>query len=759
MANDNPGILGSARSLASAWTEAKTAELKHRAHTLQTRLDSPESWAETFGSTDATDRWQDRQAKRDELETYHSIRVDGGIVASLLEARSLMVFGVGGQFVDEVEDTASPANWLNNAFADQDLLTLDIGTDALFYGYALGETRETNGGEFGRIELVQPWTTVPKVSNKGEVLAWEQSVGKYAGREHTQEFDPDDVYHFNAMKASGRDPVGMSMLGRAMDEAQAYKDNQEAIQNAVTMHGFPKWHIKLGREDGAVIDDNELRRARPMFDDVTEVTKWLTGQDVDIDVISPESFEFEGITEHDLSKLAIAFMLPVELTQLGGGDGLGTGFPAKLRERLFLLSANAQQRSLAADLVGMAHTLLNEYSEFSEQAIDDANIDYQFEEPITDIEELQTKINAVGPDMTVNERREAFGMAPLDDETIGEDFDSPGQDAEAGAFGGPELQDGRDNLPSQTLRWLTDFAKADGSVDDPVADWLTWMAEFDDEPSTKVNRARVAVSLFAADQGIDFEQALEQPASNLVRFLERNRNLADNGPSVATLLSELDIYHSGFESIVWGEYDGDVDLAQPAFANDDDVPANVVNRLERAADQVNWDDIQGVPPGNARDYFVRKLSQPQGWSVDSLSNGLLREFGAYEGEPNERVNAVRTKSASLLNQSKRMAFEDLEDGIDGQLLYFWDGPDDENNTEACIEFRQATNPEYGGTPRPWDEFQSLMADIRQDHFPDFESNGPALHWQERHEIDAMLPSQADVNPAGVGGMATAAGDD
>lgn len=769
MADDDPGPLGSIRQLASAWTQAKTTQLRYEAHRLQTALEPPDSWVESGGESNTPDRFQDRKAKRSQLKEYHDVRVDGGIVAALLEARGLMVFGVGCDYTAEQDAVAT---WLNDQFDQLDLLALDIGTDALFYPYSLGEVRETNGGDFGKLELIEPWTTIPEVNRHGEITGWEQQIDRFAGKS-TKTFEPDDLWHFTVKKASGRDPVGMSMLGQVMDEAKAYRDNQQAIQNAVQLHGFPKWHIKLGREGGAVIDDNELRRARPMFDNINELTKWVTGQDVDIDVKSPEGFEFEKITEHDLSKLAIAMMLPVEISQIGGGDGLGTGFPARLRERLFLLSAQAQQNALAGQMVAFGKHLIEEYAPPDIQALagdlEDFTLGFEFDDPITDMDELQSKVNAIGDDMTVNERRAMFGLPELDDESIGEDFERPGE-SDPGGFGegdeSPDIGLQGAGLANDMLSWVRTYADDGGSLDDSIGDVAAWLEDFADAPSEAISRLREGVAIFANAQGVAVDEAAEQPVGNLLSYFAEHRNLQapegverehDYDTDPAALFQELQAYRDGFEAIVWADIEHD--LAGPSFGGDDDVPANVRNRLEEASRFVSWSDTEGVPPGNLREFFVSKLEQPQGWSIDSLANGLRSQFGARLGEPEERVNIARTKSAALLNQAKRMAFEDLEDGIDGDLLYFWDGPQDDDTTEACTEFKELTNPEHGGTPRPRDEFDSLMNEIQSEHFPDFESGGDAIHWQERHAIDAMLPSQADVDPAGVGGMATAPGDD
>lgn len=419
--------------LARAWVDHQATKLETRTRMLQDNLENPTSAIDRRDQP-TPERFQSREAKRDQLETYRRIREDGGIIMSLLEARSLMVFGTGGEYTAENDEVA---DWLNEQIPNQDLLRHDLGLDCYTYGYALTEIVETNAGDFGDLVCIEPWTTIPIIGRKGKVQRWDQKVELERGKDFEQTFSTDEVQHWKVMKKSGRDPVGMSFLGRAMDEAKSYRDNQRAIRNAVRLHAFPKWHIKVGREDGPVIDDSELRRVRPMFDDITELTKWVTGPDVEIDPKQAESFEIGGITEHDLSKLAIAFMMPVELTQLGGGEGLGSGFPAKVRKAMFLLSAKAHQGMLGSQLVDLGEHLIDEYSPFTASEVE---IGYHWEEPITDLDEMKSKVDAIGDDMTVNERREMFDLSPLEEEE-GEQYISPAEEArqEAGGDAGPGL--------------------------------------------------------------------------------------------------------------------------------------------------------------------------------------------------------------------------------------------------------------------------------------------------------------------------------
>lgn len=233
-------------------------------------------------------------------------------------------------------------------------------------------------------------------------------------------------------------------------------------------------------------------------------------------------------------------------------------------------------------------------------------------------------------------------------------------------------------------------------------------------------------------------------------------------PEVDRLIDELSAYRSRFDAGPRGSMDEVEQRAQPEFARDEDVPANVENRIERAARQLRWGDTEGVRARPLREFFVKRLSQPQGFSIDSLANGLRDDLG-MTGDPDYRVNVARTKSAQVLNVANDMAIEDLAARLEEEPLVYWDGPLDDDTTDACAELQRATDPNHGGTPLSMDEFDDLKADIKAEYFPEFRSHpGGPIHWMERHKKEVILPQQAgvDVPPEMTGApTATAAGDD
>ena len=77
----------------------------------------------------------------------------------------------------------------------------------------------------------------------------------------------------------------------------AFKENEMAIRNAIELHGFPQRHVKVGREEGAPVRDQELRRVRTLFDPSTTDanTAYFTGQDVDVESLEAEQFDYSSI--------------------------------------------------------------------------------------------------------------------------------------------------------------------------------------------------------------------------------------------------------------------------------------------------------------------------------------------------------------------------------------------------------------------------------------------------------------------------------
>ena len=189
----------------------------------------------------------------DDLRDIKDIRDSGGQIAQLMDYKALLNFGEGCEIhVENDEDTTQVidgepmtlSEWLETeAFPKLDLTVLDLGGDALWYPCAVGEIQETVTGGFKRALPAEPWTIIPITNDKGEVITYQQQTRAPSGGYVNQTLDSEELWHIVINKSSARDETGISEVLRNKDEIQAFKQNEQAINQAIELHGFPQRHI------------------------------------------------------------------------------------------------------------------------------------------------------------------------------------------------------------------------------------------------------------------------------------------------------------------------------------------------------------------------------------------------------------------------------------------------------------------------------------------------------------------------------------
>lgn len=425
MSDDAPGFFRSLRGLATEWVSEKRRSLA--ATEPQTNVDSS-------GGSVSYD-FSGQELSFEDLRDIKAMRESGGQVAQLMHSKALLNFGEGAEFhVDtDGDDAEEPTTvvdgdeltlteWLGRAFPHIDLLVLDLGEDALWYPAAVGERLETRAGDFKEFLPAEPWTILPETNGRGEIVAWHQRT-KTNGGYVEQTLPPEDIVNIVLNKRSGRDKVGISEVLRSEDEIKAFKENEQAINNAIELHGFPQRHVKVGKEDGAPVRDNDLRRVRNIFDPRTTDanTAYFTGQDVDVETLEAENFDYTAIHEMDMRNLTTALGLPLEAGNVGS-DGLGSGKPAELRFALLKLAIKANQRSFGNQFVEkVVRPVVRDYSPFDHTA----DIRLEIDDPLEDIGEVADLINSVGDYMTNAEARAKLDLPAPEDDEVAESYRSP----------------------------------------------------------------------------------------------------------------------------------------------------------------------------------------------------------------------------------------------------------------------------------------------------------------------------------------------
>jgi len=365
-----------------------------------------------------------------ELREIREIRESGGVISALMRSKALLTFGAGVSFeVEENEATVQEVNgreltleeYLRDRLNDIDSLVLELGEDALYYPYSVAEPLENRRGGFGGITGVEPYTVIPETDEYGDIIRWIQTTEN--GEQDI--FAPDELVHFPLNKSSARDKTGISSILRSREEIEQFRANQQAIKSAIELHGFPQRHVKVGREGSAPIRDNELRRVRNLFDSQTvdSDTVFVTGNDVEIDALEAENFEFERVSENDMRQLSLALGVPLELTNYGS-DGLGSGKPAEFRLNLFKLQIEANQRQFANIFVrDLLRPVLRDMTPYNHTV----NINMEFGDPLQTEKDMATLLQEIGGYMTNAEISERFDLPKPEDEEIAESYRTPAE--------------------------------------------------------------------------------------------------------------------------------------------------------------------------------------------------------------------------------------------------------------------------------------------------------------------------------------------
>lgn len=144
----------------------------------------------------------------------------------------------------------------------------------------------------------------------------------------------------------------------------------------------------------------------------------------------------------------------------------------------------------------------------------------------------------------------------------------------------------------------------------------------------------------------------------------------------------------------------DISKSPGIWESDDQVPDWVLDALEdliRSGDVVWQGGYERLPPSAAvriQRILEDRMTQPQGWSLDSLLNDLKDHYPEKENE--YLLNILRNETSALLNTAREEAYELREDS--DEYLFDWIGPNDHRTTDTCLSIEERVEDEGGAVP-------------------------------------------------------------
>jgi len=750
------------RGFANEYIESKRKSLQ---------VGKPQTQVDGGGSgTSVTFSGQD--ISRDDLLKIKDIRESGGIITSAYDAKALVRFGTGVEIQTDNDDLK---NWITENLPTLELLILEMGEDATYYPYSVAEVVETRTGEFSHIEHIEPWTMLPKTDTFGDIIGWEQHLGGYS---NTQSFDADEIGHIVLNKSSGRDKTGISDVLQNSEEIQTFRSNQQAMREATARLGYPFVHAKAGREGAAQLNDNELRRIRNRLADIGPGETQVTGPDIDIETIESATVDFGAIQERDTRMLSNALGLPIEMLN-EGSDGLGSGKPAEARLQLFALQNEAARRRFCDQFRReFLDTILSEYSPFNPEA---EEYGLHIKSFLDDKSDVASLIQSVGDYMTANEARSKLDLGPIEDDELGESYQSPAEvqapEEDTGGLFGSDSHGDTDfrNLAEIPDKYTngTGLSESDFVPNTDIENTVDGVLEFIDAhglPNPDAQREGAARANQLKNHAANEDPLAPEFWQEISNFHARHRaqgNHVCDESSLPEKATEVDnskfdkcYFDNGwFSDKTWGGDAGqeqadrivsaieDTDgvslsateewehtmreLFDRVWAEDTDktllefsdtqIPEFVATRLRNvilSGDAV-FSDIESLAGADLLDFRTQLADglTQDGWTLGDITGRIMDIDDGIGREQAETI--ARTETAAAVNTAREQAYE--ETGMAEGEKFYWTGSLDNRTTEACRWLIQETNPNHGGTPVSLEKLRELIAEAPT-HDPDMQDD-------------------------------------
>ena len=202
------------------------------------------------------------------------------------------------------------------------------------------------------------------------------------------------------------------------------------------------------------------------------------------------------------------------------------------------------------------------------------------------------------------------------------------------------------------------------------------------------------------------------------------------------------------------------DIEKRAWRRDDEVPEyvrqGVLDAIDRGAIFDSFETVPGTLRETVEDILRDSLTQPQGWSLDSVVDRMSDAFPGIDEDDLETV--ARTETTSVLNHARETGYKDREDA--DRFKFYWQGSMDSRTTQLCEDLMIATGVESGTPETPFDEVPRESVDMEtlvrlerqasDHHFPNlqFRRHVPHINCRKTFVRDAAADIDIDVDVPG-----------
>lgn len=182
-----------------------------------------------------------------------------------------------------------------------------------------------------------------------------------------------------------------------------------------------------------------------------------------------------------------------------------------------------------------------------------------------------------------------------------------------------------------------------------------------------------------------------------------------------------------YKSQVWPD---DLSKAPRTWDEDDAVEGTLKDWVDTVIERMDplHDQYSGVPALaslTVQKVIRRSLTQPQGWSVNSVAKNLRDEFDWMDQKQSESI--ARQEVAAVLNTAKSVMLRAAEKE-DEQYLYDWVGPDDAHTSKICEDIKKELERRGGEVPL------AVLEDVLYDVAKEYDGKGGTPH-----RVEELIP--------------------
>ena len=216
-----------------------------------------------------------------DLNKFNTIYENGGLVSQCIDAYSLFVLSAGYELEGPSRLTKSIKEWLYDIDMNE-LVDLAI-TDSMVFGDSFQEMVYSRSGELLYLQ--------PRDARKFTILQDKFGIVtgyKYKVNDKETILQPHQVSHARLIPSSNS--YGVSLIFRCIDDILRDTKIMESTSISILRHGFPRFHIAVGKP-GEEVPPEQMKVIAREFEELKEDQEIVTVADVDIKTIDTNGVE------------------------------------------------------------------------------------------------------------------------------------------------------------------------------------------------------------------------------------------------------------------------------------------------------------------------------------------------------------------------------------------------------------------------------------------------------------------------------------